>query len=101
MFTARETRTGEIVALKKIRMDNEKEGVFFFHLPCVNKSEIGLDYVKLRVFTYTHVHSAHTHPSLLRYVNTHIVERTYSHLIISCGTFCFVYLVPYYSNPGN
>nr|XP_028950126.1 cyclin-dependent kinase C-1-like isoform X2 [Malus domestica] len=26
VFTARETRTGEIVALKKIRMDNEKEG---------------------------------------------------------------------------
>lgn len=28
---AREIRTGEIVALKKIRMDNEKEGVIFFH----------------------------------------------------------------------
>jgi hypothetical protein len=27
---AREIRTGEIVALKKIRMDNEKEGVNFF-----------------------------------------------------------------------
>ena len=27
---AREIRTGEIVALKKIRMDNEKEGVIFF-----------------------------------------------------------------------
>lgn len=29
VFMARETRTGEIVALKKIRMDNEKEGVLF------------------------------------------------------------------------
>lgn len=32
---AREIRTGEIVALKKIRMDNEKEGVgflFIYHL---------------------------------------------------------------------
>lgn len=27
---AREKATGEIVALKKIRMDNEKEGVLFF-----------------------------------------------------------------------
>lgn len=27
VFMAREKRTGEIVALKKIRMDNEKEGV--------------------------------------------------------------------------
>jgi hypothetical protein len=34
---AREIRTGEIVALKKIRMDNEKEGVnfFFSRLLCV------------------------------------------------------------------
>ena len=29
---AREIRTGEIVALKKIRMDNEKEGVIFFYM---------------------------------------------------------------------
>lgn len=27
---ARDKQTGEIVALKKIRMDNEKEGVLFF-----------------------------------------------------------------------
>lgn len=27
VYMAREIRTGEIVALKKIRMDNEKEGV--------------------------------------------------------------------------
>lgn len=27
VFMAREIETGEIVALKKIRMDNEKEGV--------------------------------------------------------------------------
>jgi len=29
---AREIRTGEIVALKKIRMDNEKEGVIFLYM---------------------------------------------------------------------
>lgn len=29
---AREIRTGEIVALKKIRMDNEREGVCCFAL---------------------------------------------------------------------
>jgi hypothetical protein len=29
---AREIRTGEIVALKKIRMDNEKEGVIFLFI---------------------------------------------------------------------
>lgn len=29
VFMAREIKTGEIVALKKIRMDNEKEGVCF------------------------------------------------------------------------
>ena len=38
VYMARELKTGEIVALKKIRMDNEREGVcflftlFFFHL---------------------------------------------------------------------
>lgn len=30
VFMAKERRTGEIVALKKIRMDNEREGVLFF-----------------------------------------------------------------------
>lgn len=30
---AKEIRTGEIVALKKIRMDNEREGVWFHYLP--------------------------------------------------------------------
>lgn len=30
VFMARETKSGEIVALKKIRMDNEKEGVHYF-----------------------------------------------------------------------
>ena len=31
VFMAREIETGEIVALKKIRMDNEKEGVRPLH----------------------------------------------------------------------
>lgn len=32
VYMAREIKTGEIVALKKIRMDNEREGVCFsFH----------------------------------------------------------------------
>jgi hypothetical protein len=35
VYMAREIKTGEIVALKKIRMDNEREGVtfcfFLFH----------------------------------------------------------------------
>jgi hypothetical protein len=31
---AREIKTGEIVALKKIRMDNEREGVTFCFLFC-------------------------------------------------------------------
>lgn len=30
VYMARDIKTGEIVALKKIRMDNEKEGVFLF-----------------------------------------------------------------------
>lgn len=35
VYMAREITTGEIVALKKIRMDNEKEGVFsFLYLSC-------------------------------------------------------------------
>ena len=29
VYMARELKTGEIVALKKIRMDNEREGVCF------------------------------------------------------------------------
>lgn len=29
VYMAREIKTGEIVALKKIRMDNEREGVCF------------------------------------------------------------------------
>lgn len=32
VYMAREIKTGEIVALKKIRMDNEKEGVYFLSL---------------------------------------------------------------------
>lgn len=30
VYMARDIKTGEIVALKKIRMDNEKEGVLLF-----------------------------------------------------------------------
>lgn len=30
VYMAKEKKTGEVVALKKIRMDNEKEGVLFF-----------------------------------------------------------------------
>ena len=33
---AREIKTGEIVALKKIRMDNEREGVRFLFLLNIN-----------------------------------------------------------------
>lgn len=32
VFMAKEIQTGEIVALKKIRMDNEKEGVSFIYV---------------------------------------------------------------------
>lgn len=32
VYMARDCRTGEIVALKKIRMDNEKQGVFSLNL---------------------------------------------------------------------
>lgn len=35
VYMARENRTGEIVALKKIRMDNEKEGVIFLFIDYV------------------------------------------------------------------
>lgn len=73
----------------------KKKGYFSFHLTCVNKSEIGLDYVKLRVFKYTHLHGAHTHPRLLRYVNTHTLwNALISHLIISCGTFALFIQFP-------
>ncbi len=33
VYMAKEKATGEIVALKKVRMDNEKEGVHEFHHP--------------------------------------------------------------------
>lgn len=37
---AREKGTGEIVALKKIRMDNEKEGVMFFPSDHCNNEDL-------------------------------------------------------------
>ena len=49
VFMAKEIQTGEIVALKKIRMDNEKEGVNCF---CVN---IGTFCYMFAFTTYTHL----------------------------------------------
>lgn len=42
VFKAREIRTGEIVALKRIRMDNEKEGV------CILSITMWYCYIKLQ-----------------------------------------------------